>query len=311
MIEVEKRTGTKAMDEEATSTKPRPFVFVLMPFDSNFDDIYKFGIKGAAQEVGAYAERVDEQIFMEGILERVFNQINKADVVVADMTGRNPNVFYEVGYAHALGKIVLLLTQSADDIPFDLQHHQHTVYEGSIETLRSVLAQRLKWAINEARSNRLGGRAEPFELNINDVRVLSDPSTEEPPVVMRISPGPIHPTSLVVRNVSVEMSKPISHVYLFARENSALTPYSYFEGGGRIKIRHVKAHPSDGIDGLSQLYQPPGAIPSIPPETFETFKFGIAIKGNVAEEELRLRLHTSQRSYSYRFKIAPDDQSEA
>lgn len=86
---------------ESPPTAPKPFVFVLMPFAQEFDDIYKFGIKGAAQEVGAYAERVDEQMFVEGILERIFNQISKADVIVADMTGRNPNVFYEVGYAHA------------------------------------------------------------------------------------------------------------------------------------------------------------------------------------------------------------------
>jgi len=110
-----------------------------MPFDPKFNDIYKFGIKGAAMDVGAYAERVDEQIFTEGMLERVFNQISKADVIVADMTGRNPNVFYEVGYAHALGKIVLLLTQAADDIPFDLKHRQHTVYHGKIEDLKKEL----------------------------------------------------------------------------------------------------------------------------------------------------------------------------
>src|SRR5437870_420423 len=120
------------MEDEAKSTTPKPFVFVLMPFDQTFDDIYKFGIKGAAQDAGAYAERIDEQIFTEGILDRVFNQINKADVIVADMTGRNPNVFYEVGYAHALGKIGLLLTQDAADIPLDLKH-QHIVYGGSID----------------------------------------------------------------------------------------------------------------------------------------------------------------------------------
>jgi len=85
------------MSDEPISTTPKPLVFVLMPFDSSFDDIYKFGIKGAAEDSGAYAERIDEQIFSEGILDRVFNQINKADVIVADMTGRNPNVFYEVG----------------------------------------------------------------------------------------------------------------------------------------------------------------------------------------------------------------------
>ncbi len=80
------------MSSDLDSTKPKPFVFVLMPFESKFDDIYKFGIKGAANEVGAYAERLDEQIFTEGMLDRIFNQISKADVVIADMTDRNPNV---------------------------------------------------------------------------------------------------------------------------------------------------------------------------------------------------------------------------
>jgi Nucleoside 2-deoxyribosyltransferase len=136
---------------ESPSTGPKPSVFVLMPFGKEFNDTYKFGIKGAAEDVGAYAERVDEQMFAEGILERVLNQINKADVIVADMTGRNPNVFYEVGYAHALNRVVVLLTQRADDIPFDLKHHQHLVYKGEISTLRTMLAGRLTWAIEESR----------------------------------------------------------------------------------------------------------------------------------------------------------------
>ncbi|MCH8039499.1 MAG: hypothetical protein IH977_04040 [Nitrospinae bacterium] len=95
-------------------------MFVLMPFGGDFLDIYKFGIKGAPEDIGAYAERVDEQMYDEGSLERIFNQINKADIVVADMTGRNPNVFYEVGYAHALNKVVVLLTQKAYRIPTPL-----------------------------------------------------------------------------------------------------------------------------------------------------------------------------------------------
>ncbi|MCZ7382683.1 MAG: hypothetical protein O8C64_14075 [Candidatus Methanoperedens sp.] len=139
------------MNNEIKSTAPKPFIFVLMPFDEKFNDAYKFGIKGAAEDVGAYAERVDEQIFTEGILDRIFNQISKADVIVADMTGRNPNVFYEVGYAHALGKIVLLLTQNAEDIPFDLKHRPHIVYGGKIETLRNKLTERLIWAIDKSK----------------------------------------------------------------------------------------------------------------------------------------------------------------
>src|SRR5438105_9690132 len=154
------------MADEPRSTTPKPFVFVLMPFDSGFDDIYKFGIKGAAEDADAYAERIDEQIFSEGILDRVFNQINKADVIVADMTGRNPNVFYEVGYAHALGKIVLLLTQQGDDIPFDLKHHQHIVYGGSIEVLKSQLVRRMFWAVEESRKTQTAAIQVPFEISL-------------------------------------------------------------------------------------------------------------------------------------------------
>lgn len=92
------------------STSPKPFVFVLMPFDKKFDEIYKLGIKSACIEAGAYCERVDEQIYTENMLDRIYNQIAKADIVISEMTGRNPNVFYETGYAHALGKQVILLT---------------------------------------------------------------------------------------------------------------------------------------------------------------------------------------------------------
>src|SRR6266511_4795805 len=135
-----------------TETSPKPFVFVLMPFASEFDDIYKLGIKAACQEAGAYCERVDEQIFRENILERVYNQVGKADIVVSDMTGRNPNVFYETGYAHALGKHVILLTQTADDIPFDLKHYPHIIYEGKITRLKEELQRRVRWAIENPKA---------------------------------------------------------------------------------------------------------------------------------------------------------------
>ena len=98
------------------------FAFVLMPFDDKFDDLYRLGIKEPAATLGIRAERVDEQLFREGILDRIYRQISAADVIVAEMTGQNPNVFYEVGYAHAKEKLCILSTAEADDIPFDLKH---------------------------------------------------------------------------------------------------------------------------------------------------------------------------------------------
>lgn len=127
----------------------KPFAFVLMPFDDSFSDIYRLGIQAAATECGVVAERVDEQTYSETILERIYRQIEIADFVIADMTGRNPNVFYEVGYAHARGKLCTLLTQRVEDIPFDLQHHRHIIYNGSIQTLKEKLLLEISWLKQE------------------------------------------------------------------------------------------------------------------------------------------------------------------
>jgi hypothetical protein len=133
---------------KSKTTAPKTYCFVLMPFSEAFDDIYKLGIKEACTAAGAYCERVDEQIFHERILDRVYNQIAKADIIIADMTGRNPNVFYEVGYAHALGKLTILLTQDANDIPFDLKHFSHIVYGAKVSIVRDDLEKRVRYFID-------------------------------------------------------------------------------------------------------------------------------------------------------------------
>ncbi len=142
--------------ETILDTKPKPFVFVLMPFAKEFDDVYQLGIKVACEEAGAYAERLDEQLFAESMLQRIYNQIAKADVVVADMTNRNPNVFYEVGYAHALGKVVILLTQEDGDIPFDLKHYRHIVYE-NVTRLLPELEKVVGWAVKQSNEKNRPG----------------------------------------------------------------------------------------------------------------------------------------------------------
>lgn len=121
-----------------------------MPFDHDFQDLYLYGIKETCESLGIVAERVDEQHLSESILERVYRQIENSDFVIAEMTGRNPNVFYEVGYAHAKSKLCALITQDAGDIPFDLKHHPHVVYDGTIKGLKNLLVPRLEWMKSEA-----------------------------------------------------------------------------------------------------------------------------------------------------------------
>ena len=130
------------------------FAFVLMPFAEKFDDVYKIGIKEAAEKAGVRAERLSDQLYAEGMLERIYRQIDSADLVIADMSDRNPNVFYEVGYAHAKDKLVILITDDASSIPFDLQHCRHLVYGNSVSFLREELIEQLSWAIKEIENVR-------------------------------------------------------------------------------------------------------------------------------------------------------------
>lgn len=150
----------------------KPFAFVLMPFDEEFKDVYRLGIQAAARECDVVAERVDEQIFTESMLERIYRQIDSADFVIAEMTGKNPNVFYEVGYAHAKGKLCTLITSEAGDIPFDLKHHRHLVYNGSISRLKELLRPEIEWLKKEVES----GKARLFDVRFkaDDEGLLED-----------------------------------------------------------------------------------------------------------------------------------------
>ncbi|MHC1727986.1 MAG: hypothetical protein AB9866_18620 [Syntrophobacteraceae bacterium] len=157
------------------------FAFVLMPFDSKFHDIYKFGIKEPASQLGILAERVDEQLFTEGILDRIYRQIEVADIVVAEMTGQNPNVFYEAGYAHGKGKLCILLTKGSNDIPFDLKHRRHIVYNGSIKTLKDRIVEELAWAkgeIENIRKSRIKATLNAGFTNLTKTKYSAEGSIE-------------------------------------------------------------------------------------------------------------------------------------
>lgn len=304
------------------STAPKPFVFVLMPFNEEFDDIYKYGIKGAAEDANAYAERVDEQLYDEGILDRIFNQINKADVIVADMTGRNANVFYEVGYAHALGKIVLLLTQNADNIPFDLKHKPHTVYAGKIQTLREELSQKLFWAISESRRKRKQV-SERLLVSISGIEIPEDYSYDNVPVITAIERN-ILCLMADIRNSSPEITPEISYIYLFTSSNSKLSPIRWVERElklepysavnipaipGPIKetrfLIPINAGPFQSSDVLTKQFRLNVSIPPLPPEAVEQFNFWISLDENQEEEctLLMIRIHSLNNYHDFPFKI--------
>ncbi|MDP9383047.1 MAG: hypothetical protein M3Q29_23495 [Chloroflexota bacterium] len=102
--------------------------FVLSPFGGDFDAIYRDHIKKAVESIGVHCRRADDFYDNSSIIEDIWRAINEAGIVISDLTGRNPNVFYETGIAHTLGKEVILLTQSSEDVPFDVRHIRYIRY---------------------------------------------------------------------------------------------------------------------------------------------------------------------------------------
>lgn len=109
-------------------------VAVMMPFSLEFREVYD-AIRAASSSCGLRCLRADDIWEDSTIVQDIFNLIFRAQVVVVDFTGRNPNVMYETGIAHTLGKHVLPISQSLDDVPFDMRHHRVLKYLPNAEGL--------------------------------------------------------------------------------------------------------------------------------------------------------------------------------
>jgi hypothetical protein len=106
------------------------YCFVLMPFGDARDlhTVYHDHMKPLIEKCGLRCERADDIYDVSGVMQSVWEGINKARIVVADLTDRNPNVFYELGIAHRLGKPVIMLSQLIDFVPFDRRHLRCILY---------------------------------------------------------------------------------------------------------------------------------------------------------------------------------------
>jgi hypothetical protein len=119
-------------------------VFVVMPFQDKFDNVFQCGIEPAVCDAGMRCERIDFLHFTDDIIRRVYECIGQADIVVSVTSDKNPNVFYETGYSHALGKPTIFLADKAADIPFDLKGYPHIIYSHEkIGDLKMALQARL------------------------------------------------------------------------------------------------------------------------------------------------------------------------
>lgn len=136
--------------------------FVLMPFSDDFEGVYKV-VKSVLQSHGLSCKRADEVTMAGNVMNQILQEIRKADMIIADLTGKNANVFYEIGHAHAHKdpEKVIILTQRGEDVPYDLQALRYIKYESN-EPGQEVLAQRLSEFVRQGKTAS-GGLFETIE----------------------------------------------------------------------------------------------------------------------------------------------------
>lgn len=115
-------------------------ISVMMPFSGDFRSVYE-AIGAMAVSLGMRCLRADDIWENDAVIQDIVSLICRSRIVVCDCSRRNPNVFYEAGIAHALGKDVILITQSEQDIPFDLRHLRYLRYLNNNEGRTNLVTE--------------------------------------------------------------------------------------------------------------------------------------------------------------------------
>lgn len=115
-------------------------VSVMMPFSPTFTPVYG-AINEACESLNLECRRADNIWEHSTVIQDIYSLIYRSKIVVCDFSVKNPNVFYEAGIAHSLGREVIPIVQHPDDIPFDLQHHRYIRYLNNAEGLRNLVTE--------------------------------------------------------------------------------------------------------------------------------------------------------------------------
>ena len=127
-----------------------------MPFCDDMEDTFVFGIQGPVNAAGYLCERVDFSTFTGDILARIKSRIETASLIIADLTGANPNVYLEVGYAWGKGRPTLLIAKTSDELKFDVQGQRCLIYK-SIRDLATKLETDLAALSQQGQASRQEG----------------------------------------------------------------------------------------------------------------------------------------------------------
>jgi hypothetical protein len=168
-----KKTRSRSHKPSSGAKKSTPDTcFVIMPFggysDAYFDSIYV----PAIDAVGLEAHRAGDLYGPQAIVSDIWSYTRKSKVVLADLTGKNPNVFYELGLAHASAKPVVMVAPSMEDVPFDLRALRIIIYDKNVPEWGKVLRESIGKALTEVLASPLESVLPAF-LN---VRMAANPT---------------------------------------------------------------------------------------------------------------------------------------
>lgn len=120
-----------------TNSVQSNLVSVMMPFSTTFIAVYE-SVKMSCENLHLECKRADDIWEHSTVIQDIYSLIYRSKIVVCDFSGKNPNVFYEAGIAHSLGRDVIPIVQHPDDIPFDLKHHRYIQYLNNAEGLQKL-----------------------------------------------------------------------------------------------------------------------------------------------------------------------------
>ena len=145
-----KKTTTKKNKEKITADKKvKDTCFTIMPFRGWFDMYYADIYVPAVEAADLKPTRADDLFRTSTIINDIWTMTKKAKVILADLTGKNPNVLYELGLAHAIAKPAVLVTENIDDVPFDLRHLRVIIYDKNEPNWGDILSGKITKAISE------------------------------------------------------------------------------------------------------------------------------------------------------------------
>lgn len=177
--------------KSSTPDAKKDSCFVIMPFGGYFNDYYTSIFVPAIEAAGLRSRRADDLYSPSTIVSDIWDNTRKAKLILADLSGKNPNVFYELGLAHAIAKPAILVVESMDDIPFDLRALRILEYDKNDANWGALLQGKIEQAIKE---------------------VLAAPHLSVPAAFVEVTPSPPTSTLTVHDRELLQIRQELDHL---------------------------------------------------------------------------------------------------